>query len=108
MPEQVLSIFKRYACGLWVSNSQLSSHRQVDKSTAMRFPAVTFQIGLSDLRFTADLCRRIAFERSVKAVVVVINLESIKLSLQIDCVPEQRLVKKLSTNGPDQAFDEWV
>ena len=93
---------------LWVSNSQLSSHRQLDKSTAMRFPAVTFQIGLSDFRFTADLCRRIASERSVKTVVVIIILERFKLSLQIDRVPEQRLVKKLSTNSPDQAFDEWV
>ena len=74
----------------------------------MRFPAVTFQIGLSDFRFTADLCRRIAFEGSVKTIVVVIHLERVKLSLQIDCVPEQRLVKKLSTNSPDQAFDERV
>ncbi len=74
----------------------------------MRFPAVTFQIGLSGFRFTTDLCRRIAFERSVKTIVVVIHLERVKLSLQIDCVPEQRLVKKLSTNSPDQAFDERV
>ena len=74
----------------------------------MRFPAVNFQIGLSDLRFTADLCRRIAFERSVKTVVVIVILECFKLSLQIDRIPEQRLVKKLSTNSPDQAFDEWV
>ena len=65
----------------------------------MRLPAVTFQIGLSDIWFTADLCWRIAFERSVKTVVVVINLERFKLSLQIDRVPEKRLVKKLSTNG---------
>jgi hypothetical protein len=44
----------------------------------------------------------------VKTVVVVVILERFKLSLQINRVPEQRLVKKLSTNGPDQAFDERV
>ncbi len=57
----------------------------------MRFPAVTFQIGLSDSRFTADLCRRIASERSVKTVVVIIYLERFKLPLQIDPVPVQRV-----------------
>ena len=40
--------------------------------------------------------------------VIVIILECFKLSLQIDRVPEQRLIKKLTANGPDQAFDEWV
>jgi len=74
----------------------------------MQFPAVIFQIGSSDFRFTADLYRRIAFKRSVKTVVVIIILECFKLSLKIDRVPEQRLVKKLSTNSPDQAFDERV
>jgi len=44
----------------------------------------------------------------MKTVVVVIILERFKLSLQIDRVPEQRLIKKLTTNGPDQALDEWV
>ena len=80
----------------------------LDKPAAIRFPAVTFEIGLPDFRFTTDLCRRIASERSVKTIVVVGNLERFKLPLQIDRVPEQRLVKKLSTNSPDQAFDKWV
>jgi hypothetical protein len=74
----------------------------------MRLPAVTLQVGLSGYGFTTHLCRRIAFERSVKTVVVVIILERFKLSPQIDYVPEQRLVQKLTANGPDQAFDEWV
>jgi hypothetical protein len=44
----------------------------------------------------------------VKTVAVVIILERFKHSLQINRVPEQRLVKKLTTNGPDQALDKWV
>ena len=61
----------------------------------MRLPAVTLQVGLSGFGFTTNLCRRIAFERSVKTIVVVIILERVKLSLQINCVPEQRLIKRL-------------
>jgi hypothetical protein len=59
---------------------------------AMRFPAVTLQVGLSGFGFTTHLYRRIAFERSVKTVVVVIILERVKFSLQINCVPEQCLI----------------
>ena len=51
-------------------------------------PAVTFQVSVPGSGLTADLCRRIALERSVKTVVVVIVLERIKLSLQINRVPE--------------------
>ncbi len=75
----------------------------------MRFPAETFQIGLSDSRFSADLYRCIASEQSVKTVVFVINLERFKLPLQNDRVPEQRFIKKLSTNSPDTAiFPEYL
>jgi len=74
----------------------------------MRFPAVTLQIGLSDFRFTADLCRRIASERSVKTVVVVIILERVKLSLQINRVPEQRLIKGCTTNSLYKGLNETV
>jgi len=51
-------------------------------------PTVTFQVSVSCFGFTTDLCRRIAFERSVKSAVVVIILERFKLSLQINRVPE--------------------
>ena len=74
----------------------------------MRVPAVTWQIGLSDCRFTADLCRRIASERSVKAVVVVVILERVKLSLQINRVPEQRLIKSCTTNSLYKGLNETV
>ena len=74
----------------------------------MSLPTVMLQVGRPGYGFTTNLCRRIAFERSVKTVVVVIILERFKLSLQIDCVPEQGQIKKLTTNGSDQAFDEWM
>ena len=74
----------------------------------MCLPAVMLQVGFSDSGLTAGLCRRIAVERSMKSAVVVIILECFKLPLQINCVAEQRVVKKFATNGPDQALDEWV
>ena len=42
----------------------------------------------------------------MKTALVVIVLERLKLSLQVDSIPEQRVVKKLTTNSPDQAFHE--
>ncbi len=42
----------------------------------------------------------------MEAVVVVIILQCFKLSLQIDRVPEQRMIVKLTTNGSDQALDK--
>jgi len=74
----------------------------------MRLPAVTFQVGLPGSGFITDLCRRTAFERSMKTALVVLVLERLKLSLQVDSIPEQRVVKKLTTNSPDQAFHEGV
>ena len=93
---------------MWVSNSQLSRHWKLDEPAAMRLPSVMLQVGLSGFGFTTNLCRRIAFERSMKTVVVVIILERFKLTFQINSVPEQRLVKKLTTNGSDQALNKWM
>jgi len=42
----------------------------------------------------------------VKTVVVVIILERIKRSFQIDRVPEQRPIKKLAAPGFDKALNE--
>jgi hypothetical protein len=72
----------------------------------MRLPTVTFQVSVSGSGLTADLRWCTAFERSMKTVVVEIILERFKLSLQINRVPEQRLVKKLTTNGPNQTLNK--
>jgi hypothetical protein len=60
----------------------------MDKPSAMRLPAVTFQIGHSGFGFTTDLCRHFAFEQSVDSTVIVIFSKRFKLSLQINRVPE--------------------
>jgi len=39
--------------------------------------------------------------------VIVVIFEKFQLSLQVNRVPEQRLIKKLTMNGPDQALNEW-
>ncbi len=58
----------------------------------MCLPAVMLQVCLSGSGLTVGLCRRTAFERSVKTAVVVIILECCKLPLQINWVPEYRRV----------------
>jgi hypothetical protein len=60
-----------------------------------------FQVGQPGYGFTTNFRWRVALERSMKAVVVVIILERFKLHLQIDRVPEQSMIKKLTTNGSD-------
>jgi hypothetical protein len=72
----------------------------------MRLPVVTLEVDLSGLGFTTDLCRGIALKCSVKTAAIVTILECFKLPLQINRIPEQRLVRKLTTNGPNQALDE--
>ena len=42
------------------------------------------------------------------AMIVVINFEVCKLSLQVGIVPEKRVVEKITTNSSDQPFDEGM
>ena len=44
----------------------------------------------------------------MSAMMVVINFEVCKLSLQVESVPEKRMVEKIATNGSDQPLDEWM
>lgn len=41
-------------------------------------------------------------------MVVVMDLEIDKLSLQVADVPEKRVIQKRSPNSPDQCFDEGM
>ena len=72
----------------------------------MRLPAEISQTGLSGYGFTSHLRRRIAFERNMKTVVVVIIPERFMLSFQLDRIPEQRPIKKLPANGSDKSLNE--
>jgi hypothetical protein len=40
------------------------------------------------------------------AMMVVIDLESCELSLQVDRIPEEEMVKVFTTNGSDSSFNE--
>ena len=74
----------------------------------MRLPTVTFQVRVYGSGFTSDLCPRNAFEWNVKTAVVVIILERFKLSLQVKRLPDQRLIKKHTANGSDEALYEGM
>ena len=39
---------------------------------------------------------------------IVVRLEGVKFALQIGGVPEQDVIEKLPSDGPDQALDERV
>jgi hypothetical protein len=71
----------------------------------MRSPTAAFQVSVCGFGFTADLCRRIAFERRMKTVVVVILPECFQLSFQISGIPEEDIVKVFTANGSDQTID---
>ena len=44
----------------------------------------------------------------MNAIFVVIISELFQLSLQVDCVPDEHVIKKLPSYRPDQPFDEWM
>ena len=74
----------------------------------MCLPAVTVQVSLSGYGIAAGLLGRIALKRGVNAAMVVIFAERLKLSFQVNGIPEQRVVKKLTTNGSNQTLHEGV
>ena len=67
-------------------------------------PSVTSKDGRGGRRLPRSFSRCTAVERLVGAVVVEVSSELFQLSLQVDCVPDQHVIKKLSTYRPDQPF----
>ncbi len=47
-----------------------------------------------------------AFERRMRSLLIEIYPEFIELALEIDCIPEEDLVKVLPTYGANQPLDE--
>ena len=41
-------------------------------------------------------------------IAVVVLFEILKFPLQVENVPEKRMVEKIATNGSDQPFDEGM
>ena len=68
-------------------------------------PSIVIKDSLGGRRFARSFSWS-ATERLVNTTFVVINSELFQLSLQVDCVPDQHVIKKLSSDRPDQPFYE--
>ena len=69
-------------------------------------PSVVIKNGMSRRRFARSFSWSAATERLVNATFVVIDSELFQLPLQVDCVPDEHMVKKLPSDCPDQPFHE--
>src|SRR5262245_52180938 len=67
-------------------------------------PRVVSKDRMGGWRLARSFSRGATVERLVNAMVVVIISELFQLSLQIDGVPDQHVVKKLPAYRPDQPF----
>jgi hypothetical protein len=91
---------------LWVANSKLRCDWHLEQTAAMVPPSVVIKDSMDGRRFARSFSWSAATERLVNAIVVVINSELFQLSLQVDCVPDQHVIKKLPSNRSDQPFHE--
>src|SRR5713101_5159799 len=69
-------------------------------------PSVVVKDAMGGRRLARSFFRSAATERLVNAIFVVINPEPFQLSPQVDCVPNEHVVKKLPSDRPDQPFHE--
>lgn len=69
-------------------------------------PSVMIKDGMDGRRFARSFSRCAATERLVNAIFVIVDPEFFQLSLQVDCVPDEYVIKKLSSNRSDQPFYE--
>ena len=69
-------------------------------------PSVVIKDGMGWRWFTRSFSWSAATERLVNAIFVVIDSELFQLSLQVDCVPDEHVIKKLPSYRPDQPFHE--
>ena len=67
-------------------------------------PCAVVEDGMSRRRLSGSLSRSSAIQRLVNAKLVVIISELFQLSPQVDCVPDQHVVKKLASYRSDQSF----
>ena len=67
-------------------------------------PRVMVKDGMGGRRLARSFSRSAATKRLVNAMFVVIISELFQLSLQVDCVTDQHVVKKLPSYRPDQPF----
>src|SRR5207253_650606 len=67
-------------------------------------PSVVVKDCMGGRRFARSFSWRAATERLVNTIVVVIGSELFQLALEVNCVPDQHVIKKLSSNCSDQPF----
>ena len=72
----------------------------------MVLPRVAGKGGRGGRRLTRSFSRSAPAERLVHTMVVVIKLELFQLSLQVDRIPDQHVVKKLPSYRADHPFHE--
>src|SRR5262249_15429354 len=80
--------------------------RHLEQTVAMVPPSVMVKGGMGGRRLARSFSRSAAAKRLVNAIVIVIISEFFQLSPQVDCVPDQHVVKKLPSYRPDQPFHE--
>ena len=71
-------------------------------------PAKVIEANSCDWRILGHVYRRSSVQRSMNAVGVVVRLETRKLFLEIDSVPEWDLVEEFSSNRANQTLYERV
>ena len=69
-------------------------------------PSVVIKDGMGGRWFARSFSGSAATERLMNAIFVVIISELFQLSLQVDGVPDEHVIKKLTSYRPDQPFDE--
>ena len=71
-------------------------------------PSVVIKEGVGGRWRAGSFYGSAATERLVNASFVVIDPELFQLALQVDCVPDHHVIKKLSSDCSDQPFHEWM
>ena len=71
-------------------------------------PSVVIKDGMGGRRFARPFSRSAATERLVNAICVVVISELFELSLHVDGVPDEHVIKKLPSYRPNQPFHEWM
>ena len=74
----------------------------------MRFPSIGGKLGWRRCGRASTLGRGTAVKGPMNAIGIVVIPEVIELSREVNRVPEERAIKILSPNRPNQSFDERV
>ena len=83
-------------------------NRELNESSAVWGPTIVGQVRRGGFRFFGGVGGCLPSEASVNACRIVVMLEAFELALQIDRVPEHRLIEVLAAYRSDGALDEWM